>query len=178
MPIALRRLCTAPKMGLPAPSTHATQSPRLALMSDPESPAKSPQVVEPGVLERAAERGAERAVAEFRSISVERQSMLPDPEELARYQAHFPGLGERIVNWTEDELDHRRTLDRRAVDASLRLASRGQRFAFLWAILALVSAVILALDGKNTGAISALAAAIVPVLLAFAGNALAGRSGD
>jgi uncharacterized membrane protein len=148
------------------------------MMRDPESPADPPQVVEPEVLERAAERGAERAVAEFRSVSIERQSMLPDPEELARYQAHFPGLGERIVGWTEDELDHRRGIDRRAVDASLRLAARGQRFAFGWATLALIAAVILALDGKNAGAISALAAAIVPVLIAFAGGAFRNRSED
>ncbi|HTR72363.1 MAG TPA: DUF2335 domain-containing protein, partial [Solirubrobacteraceae bacterium] len=146
-------------------------------MSDPKPPADR-QGVEPEVLERAAERGAERAVAEFRSVSIERQGMLPDPEELARYQTHFPGLGERIVSWTEDELDHRRAIDRRAVEASLHLAARGQRFAFIWAVLALAAAVVLALDGKNAGAISALAAAVVPVLIAFAGGALRSRASD
>jgi uncharacterized membrane protein len=130
------------------------------------------------VLERAAARGAERAVEEIRSVSVERQSMLPDPEELARYQRHFPGLGERIVSWTEEELLHRRSMERRAVDASIRLASRGQVLAFAWAIVALLFAGGLALDGKNTGAISALAAALVPVLIAFLGTVLRRRRQD
>jgi len=94
--------------------------------------------------------------------------MLPDPEELARYQRHFPGLGDRIVSWTEEELLHRRSLERRTVDASIRLASRGQALAFLWAAGALGTAAGLALDGKNASAITALAAALVPVLLAFA----------
>lgn len=113
---------------------------------------RDPQTVEPEIIEQAAARGAERAVEEFRSVSVERQSMLPDPEELARYQRHFPGLGERIVSWTEDELLHRRSLERRTVDATIRLASRGQALAFLWAAGALATAAGLALAGKNTGA--------------------------
>jgi uncharacterized membrane protein len=131
-----------------------------------------PQAIEPEVLEQAAARGAEIAVEEFRSISVERQSMLPDPEELARYQRHFPGLGERIVSWTEDELLHRRSMDRRAVDASIKLASRGQALAFIWALGALITAAVLALEGKNAGAITALAAALVPVLIAFVGTVM------
>jgi uncharacterized membrane protein len=98
--------------------------------------------------------------------------MLPDPEELARYQRHFPGLGERIVSWTEEELLHRRSLERRTVDATLRLASRGQALAFVWATAALLIAAGLALEGKNAGAITALAAALVPVLLAFVGTVL------
>lgn len=148
-------------------------------MSHPERRSHSEQpsqALEPELVERAAERGAERAVEEYRSISVERSGMLPDPEELARYQQHFPGLGERIVGWTEDELAHRRSLDRRAVNASLHLASRGQMMAFAWAVLALVAALVLALEDKNAGAISALVAAILPVLLAFVGSSLRGSA--
>jgi uncharacterized membrane protein len=148
-------------------------------MSHPEQRGSGdqPPVVEPGVIEQAAARGAERAVEEFRSISVERQGMLPDPEELARYQRYFPGLGERIVSWTEEELLHRRSLERRTVDATIKLASRGQALAFLWAAGALATAAGLALAGKNAGAVTALAAALVPVLLAFVRTVL-GRNRD
>ncbi len=125
---------------------------------------------DPEMLERAAERGAERAVEEYRSVSVERSGMLPDPDELARYEHHFPGLGNEIVGWTRDEIGHRRDLERRAVNASIRLAARGQGLAFGWALLSLLAAVILALDNKDAGAISALAAALVPVLFAFVGS--------
>jgi len=130
------------------------------------------------VVERAATRGAERAVQEFRSISVERSSLLPDPDELARYEHQFPGLGSRIVTWTEDELNHRRSLERRGLDASLRLASRGQSMAFAWAVLALSAAVFLAIEDKDAGAISALAAALVPALIGVLGVRRGRRSRD
>jgi len=96
--------------------------------------------------------------------------MLPDPEELARYSDRFPGLGERIVTWTEEEILHRRSMDRRLVDGSMKLASRGQILAFTWAAGALIAAVILALSGKDAGAVSALAVALVPVLVGFLGS--------
>lgn len=138
-------------------------------MSHPESAGDDPESLDPGVVHGPAARGKEHQGGTFRALLVSKlERMLPDPEELARYEQHFPGLGHKIVNWTEEEQLHRRSLERRSVDGAFRLAGRGQLLAFLWAAGALAAAVALGFAGKNASAIAALAAALAPVLLALA----------
>lgn len=51
---------------------------------------------------------------------------IPPPEVLREYRQVVPELPERIVGWTEIQLQHRHALERQAADAAERLRNRGQ----------------------------------------------------
>lgn len=78
---------------------------------------------------------------------------------LAGYEQTLEGSAERIVRLAEKVSDHRCSLEDTVVKANVRLAARGQVFAFVIAMTGLVGGIVLAALGEPIpGAASAIIA--------------------
>lgn len=106
------------------------------------------------------------------------RSPLIPPEILARYGNVVPGLPEKIVQWTEDESQHRRILEKAAFEEARTLRSRAQLSGVGVAALGIVVAGLTAVFGDSAGSnFVAAVIAIVSVGGPFAARVLAGRMG-
>ena len=85
---------------------------------------------------------------------------LPPPPLLAAYEGVGEGFAGRILRQAEAVSDHRRSLESVVVSADLRLQERGQWFAFVAAMTALVGGIGLIAVGKP---ISGMSTAIIAV---------------
>jgi len=74
---------------------------------------------------------------------------IPSPDQLARFDAVIPGSAERILKMAEQEGEHARDIQRRAVRATIRLEHLGQGCAFVFATGAVISAYRLAMTGHD-----------------------------
>lgn len=84
---------------------------------------------------------------------------LPLPEHLSEYERVTPGAAERIIRMAELQADHRRTTESKVVDSGIRLASRGQMFAFVIGMTALLGGIgLMASDKSITGVATSLSA--------------------
>lgn len=90
---------------------------------------------------------------------------LPPPDVLARYNDAFPDCAERIVAMAETQGNHRRTLEIKELDASIRLSFRGQLIGSTIALIALLGGIWLVANDKSTEGFSL----IVADVLAFGG---------
>ena len=92
-------------------------------------------------------------------ISVSYSGPLPPPNMLAGYEQTLEGSAERIVRQAEVASERRHRLEETLVNANVRLAARGQVFAFVIAMTGLVGGIVLAALGEPIpGAASAIIA--------------------
>jgi uncharacterized membrane protein len=71
-------------------------------------------------------------------LAVAYQGPLPTSREFAGYEQTLPGAADRILAITEKEAEHRRANQNKLVNASIKYSGRGQIFALIIAILAIV----------------------------------------
>jgi uncharacterized membrane protein len=71
-------------------------------------------------------------------LSVSYHGPLPTSREFSGYEQVLPGAANRILAITEKEAEHRRTNQEKIVNASIKYSGRGQIFALVIAILALI----------------------------------------
>jgi uncharacterized membrane protein len=73
------------------------------------------------------------------SFMVARGSLpLPPAEILAEYEREFPGLGQKLIGWTEQQRGHRQSLERQRAEGSEPRMDRGQLIAASVAITGLL----------------------------------------
>lgn len=111
--------------------------PRLT-ESDPESSVQDPGSAPPG----------EAVVQEVR---VEFSGPLPHPQLLAQYNQAVPNGADRIVKLTENQAQHRQSIE-----------SRAQIFTFVLALIALIGGILLIALGNSIEG-------LVPLIAAIAG---------
>ena len=71
-----------------------------------------------------------KAVQVSASFFVARGSLpIMPPEILAEYEREFPGLGHKIIDWTEQQRNHRQSLERQRTEGSETRMNRGQLIA-------------------------------------------------
>jgi uncharacterized membrane protein len=73
---------------------------------------------------------------------------LPPPSVLAEYNAAYPGLVDKIVEWTEIQRQHRQALERQTAEGSERPMNRGQLIAATVAIWGLTLAAAVGIFGN------------------------------
>ena len=84
---------------------------------------------------------------------------LPLPEHLSEYERISPGAAERIIRMAELQADHRRATESKVVDSGIRSASRGQIFAFVIGMTAVLGGIgLMASDKSITGVATSLSA--------------------
>jgi uncharacterized membrane protein len=72
---------------------------------------------------------------------------LPAPELFRQYDEVLPGAAERILKMAEREAAHRHEMEQMGVYGSLRQIGRGQTFALIVFLGAIVAGVVIALSG-------------------------------
>jgi uncharacterized membrane protein len=70
------------------------------------------------------------------------------PEILAQYDREFPGLGQKLIDWTEQQRNHRQTLERQRTNGSEKRMDRGQIIAGCAAIWGLTLAAAVGIWGN------------------------------
>lgn len=80
------------------------------------------------------------------------------------YEAIKPGYADRIIGWTESESGHRREMERRQQAWDNWKDVGGMIAAFTLATSVIAGGIYLLLRDKQVGGISALVAAIVPLI--------------
>ena len=74
---------------------------------------------------------------------------LPPPSALAEYNNVVPGAAERIIKMAEEQGDHRRSLEKKALDTDSRNSFCGVIFAFMLGMTAIIMGGIVALRGQT-----------------------------
>jgi len=104
-------------------------------------------------------------------------SPLPPPEMLAAYDRTQPGLIQKIIDMTEAEGHHRRELEKQKVSAEISslqradsLITRAQIFAFIIAIITVISGCITAILGAQIAGSIIGTTGIVGIIGAFIKN--------
>ncbi|WP_423868964.1 DUF2335 domain-containing protein [Bradyrhizobium sp.] len=70
------------------------------------------------------------------------------PEILAQYEREFPGLADRLVNWTEQQRSHRQSLERQRTDGSERRMDRSQLIAGTVAVWGITLSALVGIFGS------------------------------
>jgi len=123
---------------------------------DPNGPNKAlerpPTEVVNGEVIEAAERAATRVVQEVTEVLIRAESSsgpLPNPDNLAKYEAAIPGLGNRIVEMAEREQAHRHSINKQIADTEGKLGGRGLNYGLIVALGGFLVTTILGLAGKT-----------------------------
>jgi uncharacterized membrane protein len=96
-----------------------------------------------------------------------RSSPYPAPAELRQYEEILPGFTERILSLTERESEHRIQEERLQTRATITLAERGQKYAFI-IVLALVAVGGAGIaTGHSVAGLAGVIAAAATVVTAF-----------
>lgn len=92
---------------------------------------------------------------------------LPPPSILREYNEMIEGGGERIMKMAEQHLDHRISLESKALSAELKQNSRGQICGFILGIAGIVGTIFLAVTGHDTVACALVGTTIGSLAVAF-----------
>lgn len=92
---------------------------------------------------------------------------LPPPQLLDHYDKIVPGSADKIISLWEEQVRHRQGLEKKAIDADIKQASRGSWFGFAIAMSAIGSGTYLAYIGRPTEGIAAILTALVGLVGAF-----------
>jgi uncharacterized membrane protein len=96
-----------------------------------------------------------------------RQAPYPTPGDLRQYEAIHPGFTDRILTLTERETEHRIQQERLQTRATIKLANRGQVFAFIVVMTLVIGGIVSILAGHSVEGLIGLAAAGGTVAAAF-----------
>lgn len=84
------------------------------------------------------------------SASLQYSSPFPPPEILAKYEALYPGVTEKIFNRFEKQSDHRMELEKKVIENNISLSKSGLNTARNIAYFALLITSVLGYLGETT----------------------------
>lgn len=133
--------------------------------ADPDSlPEQIAEILDPEVLrDPEARETVTRVIAAFEAV----RGPLPPPSMLREYEEIVPGISHRMFRQVELQSEHRRGLENRHLDASIRRSSRGQHFALLIAMLGLLVGGFLIYEDKQIYGFGVLLSGILPIVGSF-----------
>jgi uncharacterized membrane protein len=88
---------------------------------------------------------------------------IPSPEALRRYDRVNPGLAGRLVDWAEQEAQHRRTMER----SLLRLSWGGLWCALAVTLVTILGGMVLAWRGRSTAGLIGVVGAVAGLVIVF-----------
>lgn len=132
------------------------ERPTTIATSANETKAADPEVIPQPVQDALREAGFDTRDADIRravSITLTRASAyfgpIPPAEMLAEYDRLRPGLAVQIIQWADEQQQHRRALEKLSTTGAENRMNRGQGFAFVIAITTVIAAVVIALLGPS-----------------------------
>lgn len=142
-----------------------TETDGQSVPADPESlPEQIAEILDPEVLrDPEARETVTRVIAAFEAV----RGPLPPPSMLREYEEIVPGISHRMFRQVELQSEHRRGLENRHLDASIRRSSRGQHFALFIAVLGLLVGGFLIYKDKQLFGFGVLLSGILPIVGAF-----------
>jgi len=108
----------------------------------------------------------------FNIMAAIRQSPLPPPAELERYEVNFPGATKLLFDNFIQQSEHRMKLESAVVEGDNKRANRGQVIAGVLAFLGITSGVTLTIFDKDIVGLSLIIGSIGTLLTAFYGGAI------
>lgn len=99
------------------------------------------------------------------------QGPLPPPELLEQYNRIIPNGADRIVTMAESQLRHRQSLESAVVHSNIKSESRGQLFALILGLVAIIGGIGLVAFNKSAQGL----VAIITAFVALAGVFVYGR---
>lgn len=109
-------------------------------------------------------------VVERAAIMEQYSGPIPSATEFKKYEEILPGAADRILGMAERQATHRQKLETSAIESNIGNSRRGQFFAFVISMTALVAGFILILCDKNALGISIIIADLVTLAAVFTGN--------
>jgi len=113
---------------------------------------------------------AKQTAALLHQVSVHQHSWrgpLPAPEYLAKFNEVAPGTAERIIKMAEQEGQHAREVEMRAIKGMLRLQHVGQVCAFVVSVLSISAAYFLTMADHDMVASILVGGSLASIVLAF-----------
>lgn len=92
---------------------------------------------------------------------------VPLPGILVEYEKLYPGIAKQFLEEPHKEAEHRRSLEKKVADAQIKLANRGQIFAFILSSAFTVGGIYLASQGHNFAGFGTLATLIITLGIVF-----------
>jgi uncharacterized membrane protein len=86
---------------------------------------------------------------EIQSISRTFVGPFPPPEMMSEYNKIVPGSADRILKMAEAQSNHRQELEKAIIKSDIKLAERGQSYAFSLAVLSLSMTGLFAYMGET-----------------------------
>lgn len=74
-------------------------------------------------------------------IASMRASILPPPDEMERYEQHCPGITKDLIDSYLAQVAHRTELEKIVITSKEKRANKGQNYAFILGMVALVGSV-------------------------------------
>ena len=105
------------------------------------------------------------------TLSASYQGPLPPPNILARYNDVLPDGANRIVAMAENQAQHRQNLESAVIGGNVANEKRGQIFAFILGMTAIIGGVFLIMEDKDVQGL----ASIITAFTALAGIFIAAR---
>jgi len=106
-------------------------------------------------------------ITEFSVMAAFRKGPFPPPEEMQKYEILYPGATKLLFDNFVSQTNHRIELEKTVIQGDNKRADKAQRNSFIIAMSILVLAGFLFFSGKNAYAISAVIAAVAPIVIAF-----------
>lgn len=110
-------------------------------------------------------QGGNQVVAQM--MSIERSSILPPPDEMERYEKLSPGITTTLINTYQKQAEHRMELEKTVISSGISNAKRGQIFAFIIAMTALLGGFVLLFLDKNILGITSILGSLAALVGVF-----------
>lgn len=92
---------------------------------------------------------------------------LPDPEALAKYEEIHPGTAERLIVMAEKQGDHRREIEKQAIEAANNRAGTSLWLGWILALATIAAGTVIILNGYEVQGFALLIAEVVALVGAF-----------
>lgn len=112
------------------------------------------------------------ATGDGRVVAQMRVSILPPPEELEKYERLYQGTTEILMTSYQAQVNHRIDMEGKVIDSGIRNSARGQLFAFILSMTAIVGGIILIVFDKNAEGLAAIISALVALVGVYVFGAL------
>lgn len=92
---------------------------------------------------------------------------IPPPDFLVQYEAMVPGIAKKFLEEPRLEAEHRRSLENKMVNAQTQLAARGQKMAFIIAVVCITASFAAIFLGHSLPGVSTLFFSITALVGVF-----------
>ena len=98
---------------------------------------------------------------------IERQSILPPPEEMTQYEKLRPGITDVLLTAFQEQTHHRIEIEKKVIDSVISNSKRGQIFAFILSLIVIIGGFSLIFLDKNALGITSILGALTALVGTF-----------